>query len=40
VKYALTMHGIAVGGVRLPLVNLTEEEQQFLEQLFATRVTG
>lgn len=40
VKYALTMHGIAVGGVRLPLVNLTKEEQQFLEQLFATRVTG
>jgi 4-hydroxy-tetrahydrodipicolinate synthase len=40
VKHALSMHGIPVGGVRLPLVSLTAEEQHFLEQLFATRVTG
>ncbi|ERI09816.1 dihydrodipicolinate synthase [Aneurinibacillus aneurinilyticus ATCC 12856] len=33
VKAALIMQGIEVGGVRLPLVELTEEEQQFVERL-------
>jgi len=34
VKHALTSRGIAVGGVRLPLVPLTESEAQYVEALF------
>lgn len=34
VKYALGMHGMPVGGVRLPLVAATEEEGQFIRELF------
>lgn len=33
VKYALTRKGIPVGGVRLPLVDLTEQEAAFIRQL-------
>lgn len=33
VKYALTHRGIQVGGVRLPLVDATEEEKTFIRQL-------
>lgn len=35
VKYALNLHGIDVGGVRLPLVPATEEEGRFIASLFA-----
>ena len=35
VKYALTLVGHPVGGVRLPLVAATEEEQQFIRALVA-----
>lgn len=34
VKYALSLHGMPVGGVRLPLVPATEEESQFIRALF------
>ncbi|PYI50427.1 4-hydroxy-tetrahydrodipicolinate synthase [Paenibacillus flagellatus] len=34
VKYALGLHGMPVGGVRLPLVPATEEEGRFIEALF------
>lgn len=34
VKAALNMQGIQVGGVRLPLVDLTEEERAFVMNLF------
>ncbi|KIL34281.1 dihydrodipicolinate synthase [Cohnella kolymensis] len=33
VKYALTLRGLPVGGVRLPLVGVNETEAQFLKQL-------
>jgi 4-hydroxy-tetrahydrodipicolinate synthase len=33
VKYALTLKGIPVGGVRLPLVDLTDQEAAFVRQL-------
>jgi len=33
-KYALRLHGMDVGGVRLPLVQLNEQEQQFISALF------
>jgi 4-hydroxy-tetrahydrodipicolinate synthase len=33
VKYALTMRGVQVGGVRLPLVPVNDSEAQFLHQL-------
>jgi 4-hydroxy-tetrahydrodipicolinate synthase len=33
VKYALSVRGIHVGGVRLPLVPATEEEQTFIRAL-------
>lgn len=33
VKYALTLRGLPVGGVRLPLVTVNESEAQFLKQL-------
>ncbi len=33
VKYALTLRGIRVGGVRLPLVDATEAETAFIRQL-------
>lgn len=39
VKYALSLHGIDVGQVRLPLVPLNEGEQQFLNSLFAKPAT-
>jgi 4-hydroxy-tetrahydrodipicolinate synthase len=35
IKYALRMMGIDVGSVRLPLVDVTEEEAQFLRALLA-----
>ncbi|WP_281887550.1 4-hydroxy-tetrahydrodipicolinate synthase [Paenibacillus sp. YYML68] len=35
VKHALNLKGIPVGGVRLPLVNVTEQEGQFVASLFA-----
>lgn len=35
VKYALNLRGVSVGGVRLPLTNVTEEEGQFIASLFA-----
>src|SRR5690606_8233479 len=31
VKYALQIHGLPVGGVRLPLVDMAEEEKQFVK---------
>lgn len=34
VKYALSRFGINAGGVRLPLVNTTDEEKRFIDQLF------
>ncbi|GAA3406543.1 4-hydroxy-tetrahydrodipicolinate synthase [Paenibacillus hodogayensis] len=34
VKYALGLHGLPVGGVRLPLLQATEEEGRFIEELF------
>jgi 4-hydroxy-tetrahydrodipicolinate synthase len=34
VKHALYLKGIDVGGLRLPLVNVTEEEGQFIQALF------
>lgn len=34
VKYALGLHGMPVGGVRLPLVPATEEEGRFIRRLF------
>ena len=34
VKYALGLHGMPVGGVRLPLVPATEEERKFIQALF------
>jgi 4-hydroxy-tetrahydrodipicolinate synthase len=34
VKFALTLKGIEVGGVRLPLVPLTEKEQAYVASLF------
>ncbi|MCF6093174.1 4-hydroxy-tetrahydrodipicolinate synthase [Microaerobacter geothermalis] len=37
-KAALEMSGISVGGVRLPLVSLTESESQFIENLLARTV--
>jgi 4-hydroxy-tetrahydrodipicolinate synthase len=33
VKYALSSRGINVGGVRLPLLDITEEEAQFVQSL-------
>jgi 4-hydroxy-tetrahydrodipicolinate synthase len=33
IKYALKLKGVDVGGVRLPLVNLTEQEGQFIQSL-------
>ncbi len=33
VKYALTLRGIPVGGVRLPLANITEQEAAFVRSL-------
>ncbi|EFM13118.1 dihydrodipicolinate synthase [Paenibacillus curdlanolyticus YK9] len=33
VKYALALNGLPVGGVRLPLVALTDEEGEYLRQL-------
>lgn len=33
VKYALTLRGLPVGGVRLPLVNVNDAEAQFLQNL-------
>ncbi len=38
VKYALKLHGVDVGGVRLPLVECTGEERLFLEKLFEAKV--
>lgn len=35
VKYALQLHGQDVGGVRLPLVELSEEEKAVIRSLFA-----
>lgn len=35
VKYALGLHGMDVGGVRLPLVTATEAEADFIKRLFA-----
>ncbi|WP_027414660.1 4-hydroxy-tetrahydrodipicolinate synthase [Aneurinibacillus terranovensis] len=35
VKAALALKGIDTGGVRLPLVELTEAEQEFVKELFA-----
>lgn len=37
VKYALTLHGIDVGGVRLPLVKASEEEEQLVKSLFESK---
>lgn len=37
VKYALTLHGINAGGVRLPLVEASEKEKKIIEQLFASK---
>lgn len=34
VKHALHLKGISAGGVRLPLVNVTEQEGQFIASLF------
>lgn len=34
VKYALGLHGMPVGGVRLPLVPATEQEAGFIRELF------
>lgn len=34
VKAALRLHGIEPGGLRLPLVGLTDEEEQFVKDLF------
>ncbi|GAA4871982.1 4-hydroxy-tetrahydrodipicolinate synthase [Paenibacillus vulneris] len=34
VKFALNRKGIEVGGVRLPLINVTEEEGRFIASLF------
>ena len=34
VKHALNLRGVQVGGVRLPLVNVTEEEGRFIAALF------
>ncbi|RKN86466.1 4-hydroxy-tetrahydrodipicolinate synthase [Paenibacillus ginsengarvi] len=34
VKYALGLHGVPVGGVRLPLVPATEQEAGFIRELF------
>lgn len=39
VKYALGLHGMPVGGVRLPLVAATEEECRFIRALFKTPVS-
>ncbi|MCR8845508.1 4-hydroxy-tetrahydrodipicolinate synthase [Paenibacillus sp. SC116] len=33
VKHALNLKGVSVGGVRLPLVQATEQEQDFIKQL-------
>jgi 4-hydroxy-tetrahydrodipicolinate synthase len=33
VKYALTLRGIPVGGVRLPLADVTEQESEFIRHL-------
>jgi 4-hydroxy-tetrahydrodipicolinate synthase len=38
VKYALQLLGYDVGGVRLPLVSLTDTEQQFIQTLFRSRI--
>ncbi|WP_248926315.1 4-hydroxy-tetrahydrodipicolinate synthase [Paenibacillus hamazuiensis] len=35
VKYALNQRGIEVGGVRLPLVDVTEDQAKFIQSLFA-----
>ncbi|MGF9915375.1 4-hydroxy-tetrahydrodipicolinate synthase [Paenibacillus ehimensis] len=35
VKHALNLKGLRVGGVRLPLVDVTEQEKQFIASLFA-----
>ena len=35
VKYALNLRGIAVGGVRLPLLEVTETEGEFIKALFS-----
>ncbi|OAS21678.1 4-hydroxy-tetrahydrodipicolinate synthase [Paenibacillus oryzisoli] len=34
IKYALALKGIETGGVRLPLVRVTEQEGQFIQSLF------
>ncbi|ALS21693.1 MULTISPECIES: 4-hydroxy-tetrahydrodipicolinate synthase [Paenibacillus] len=34
VKHALQLKGVSTGGVRLPLVNVTEQEGQFIASLF------
>ncbi len=34
VKYALTLHGMNVGSVRLPLVQATEQEKEWIKALF------
>lgn len=39
VKYALTLHGIDAGGVRLPLVKASEEEEKFVKNLFIPEKT-
>jgi 4-hydroxy-tetrahydrodipicolinate synthase len=33
VKYALALKGLSVGGVRLPLVTMTDAEGEYLRQL-------
>jgi len=35
VKFALKLHGLDVGGVRLPLVEPSEKEQEYIRSLFA-----
>ncbi|OGX68383.1 MAG: 4-hydroxy-tetrahydrodipicolinate synthase [Paenibacillus sp. RIFOXYA1_FULL_44_5] len=35
VKYALNLHGMDVGSLRLPLLPVTEQEQRFIRELFA-----
>jgi 4-hydroxy-tetrahydrodipicolinate synthase len=34
VKYALSLHGLDVGGLRLPLIPLNEQEREFIRSLF------
>ncbi|WP_166237870.1 4-hydroxy-tetrahydrodipicolinate synthase [Paenibacillus turpanensis] len=37
VKHALKLHGLDVGGLRLPMVEVTEAEGKFIANLFATK---